>query len=115
MATNEVFNTAKTRTYPVVSGVLSNAPVCVGSIPGVAQTDRDSNGNATVAIVGSHLLSVKGIDGSGNHAIAIGDPVYFTVGDTPQISAKATGVLFGYAEAVVNSAATTIISVLLPR
>jgi hypothetical protein len=115
MATNEVFDKANTRTYPVGSPTASGDPVVVGQIPGVAQTARDSNGNATVAIIGSHLISVKGINAGGNSAVAVGDALYFTAGDTPPVSKKATGVLFGYAEAAVNSAATATISVLLPR
>lgn len=115
MAKTEVFDHSKTRYYPVASGKVSGDPVAVGSIPGVCLTSRDTGGNATVALIGSYLIPVKGIDGSGNIAVAIGDALYYTAGDTPQVSKKATGVLFGYAEAAVVSGATTTISVLLAR
>lgn len=105
MATNERFDDPTTLSLPVDTGVESSDPVMVGSIPGVALTDRGDGGNAatfaTVAIRGVFDLPVAG-------AIAVGDPVYFadgTLGDT--------GDLFGFALAAVPAAQTVTIPVLL--
>ncbi|ATW24159.1 DUF2190 family protein [Candidatus Formimonas warabiya] len=95
------------------SGVKSGDPVAVGQIAGVAVADVDSNNQTTVDTEGVYKLSVKGIDGSGNSAVAIGDAIYFVSGDTPKLSKKATGVLFGYSLGTVDSGATAIIPVKL--
>jgi predicted RecA/RadA family phage recombinase len=113
MATNQVYSKGDELIEPVASGVLSGAPVVVGQMPGVAQTDRDANGNASVDFDGVYNLSVKGINAGGNTAIAYGDILYYTTGDTPPISAKATGVRFGYARGAVTSGATATIAVKL--
>jgi hypothetical protein len=112
VATNRVYEEGDELLLPVVSGTVSGAPVIVGtSIPGVAQTDRDANGNASVDMDGVYNLSVKGINAGGNSAIAIGDILYHTVADTPPLSIKATGVRFGYALQTVTSGATATIQV----
>jgi len=74
---------------PVPAGVLSGEPVAVGAWRGVAQTDRDANGNATVWINGSAELTVDG-------AVAtVGLPVYIT--SARALNTTATGnTLFGY-------------------
>jgi predicted RecA/RadA family phage recombinase len=113
MATNQVYMEGDELLLPVASGTLSGAPVVVGQIPGVAQADRDANGNAPVDTDGVYTLSVKGINAGGNAAVAYGDIVYFTTGDTPPLSVKATGVRFGYAMGAVTSGATTAIAVKL--
>jgi len=89
----------------------SNDPVVCGQIPGVALADEDSNGLTTVALNGAFDLSVKGVDGSGNSAVAAGDIIYYTSGDTPKLNKKTTGVRFGYALAAVSSGATATIAV----
>lgn len=86
---------------------VSGDPVLYGQRPGVALTDEntgsvaDKTGNApgytTVQFEGCFNLSVKGIDGGGNSAVAAGDILYYTAGDTPPLSKKNTGVRFGYA------------------
>lgn len=111
MATNQVYMEGDELLLPVASGTLSGAPVVVGQIPGVAQADRDANGNAPVDTDGVYTLSVKGIDQVGNSAVAYGDILYFTVADTPPISKKNTGVRFGYAMGTVASAGTGAIAV----
>ena len=89
----------------------SGDPCVLGQVPGVALLDEDTDGNTTIDTAGVYSLSVKGIDGSGNKAIAIGDILYFTSGDTPPVSAKATGVRFGYALGAVTSGSTATINV----
>lgn len=83
---------------PVPEGVKSGEPVSVGSVRGVAQTDRDERGNATVWLDGSWDLTVTG-------ALAtVGLPVYIAANRT--LSTTATGnSLFGIALATKAAAA----------
>jgi hypothetical protein len=75
-------------------------------------TDQDAGDNsASVDFGGVYDLSVKGIDGGGNSAVAAGDILYYTDADSPPISKKATGVRFGYALEAVGSGATATIEV----
>lgn len=75
---------------PVPAGVLSGQAVAVGAWRGVAQTDRDADGNATVWLNGSATLDVAG-------AVAtVGLPIYLVPADRT-LTATATGnTLFGY-------------------
>ena len=74
MAKNQAYTNALHITLPVAEGVESGAPVLVGNIAGVAQTDRDANGRATVWLDGSWRIPVTG-------AVAnVGDAVYITSG-----------------------------------
>ncbi len=113
MATNTVYMWTKSRpetcTHPTTP--TSGAPVRTGQRPGVALTTEDSNGLTTVAEDGVFELSVKGVDGSGNAAVADGDILYYVDADTPVLSKKTTGVRFGYARGAVASGATTTIPV----
>ena len=111
MAKNTIFTPGESLELPVPALTLSGDPVVLGQLPGVAQNDRQADGNATVALVGVHDLPVKGIDGGGNVAVAPGDILYLTFADTPKISKKATGVRFGYALEAVTSGATDTIRV----
>lgn len=123
MATNEVFkdgmNLSLTCTHPTTP--TSGSPVRYGEIVGVAQTDEQADGKTSVTFKGVHLLSVKGIDGSGDSAVAVGDKLYYTDADTPPVSKKATGRPVGFAVATETSAGTvagggtTTIPVLLER
>jgi hypothetical protein len=93
------------------SGGVSGDPCLLGQRPGVMLTDQAS-GAATVDFDGVYNLSVKGIDNSGNAAIAAGDIVYYDTATTPKLSVDAVGtVRFGYALAAVSSGATTTIPV----
>jgi predicted RecA/RadA family phage recombinase len=90
----------------------SGDPVLVGQIPGVALVAEDAAGLTTIALDGAFALSVKGVDSSGNSAVAVGDAIYYQTGDTPKLSKKATGgVLFGYALGTVGSSSTGTITV----
>jgi predicted RecA/RadA family phage recombinase len=95
----------------------SGDPVRVGTIPGVAVTKEGEGGNAstetTIATRGVFNLSVKGVDGVGNSAVAKGDKLYYVDGDTPKLSKKTSGALFGKALGAVDSAATATIPVML--
>lgn len=92
----------------------SGNPVRWGAKAGVALTDESTvTGKTTVKFDGCATLSVKGIDGSGNSAVAEGDALFYTDADTPPVSKKATGTLIGHAMAAVGSAATATIEVRL--
>lgn len=91
----------------------SGDPVVVGQIPGVALTNARADGTTSVCTEGIFKLSVKGVDGSGNAAVAVGDELFYVAADTPKLSKKATGVRYGYALDPVTSASTTTIRVKL--
>lgn len=98
-----------------VAGKLSGDPVVVGQIPGVALTDTDADGKVVVDTRGVFDLSVKAVDGVGNSAVAVGDAIYYVETDTPKLSKKNTGVLFGWALKAIAAGATDTIQVLLRR
>lgn len=89
----------------------SGDPVLYGQLPGVALTNEHSDGTTSVQFDGVFDLSVKGVNGSGNSAVAEGDVLYYVSADTPVLSKKDTGVRFGIAMGAVASGATTTIPV----
>jgi predicted RecA/RadA family phage recombinase len=89
----------------------SGDPVLIGQIPALALTAERTDGNTTVMRNGTANLSVKGVDGGGNSAVAVGDIIYYVTGDTPKLSKKATGVRYGYALGTVGSGLTATIEV----
>lgn len=86
--------------------VAAGSPVIAGEISGVAAKLLEANVAGPVFVKGQFTLSVKGVDGSGNSAVVVGDKLYYTEADTPKISKKTTGTFFGYATKAVNSGAT---------
>lgn len=119
MSLNQVFDHGDALPVACTDPASPNSgdPVLFGQLGGVAQTKKGDGGNAStdtsVAFVGTFKLSVKGVDGSGNHAVAAGDTIFYVTGDTPKLSAKATGVKYGTALDPVISGATTTIRVRL--
>lgn len=90
MGKNQRYTNALHINIPVPEGITSGDPVRVGQICGVAQTDRDANGNATVWLDGSYTLDVATAIGS------VGAPIYIT--GTNTLTGTATGnFLFGTA------------------
>ena len=79
--------------------VKSGDPVVVGELPGVALTDEDADGLATVDTRGVYDLAV---DAAAD--MAPGDVVYFAAGDTPRLSDTNTGARFGYVLEEVTAA-----------
>jgi predicted RecA/RadA family phage recombinase len=111
MATNMVHDPGN-QLEVVQASVASGDPIVIGIVPGVALTSSETTTNkVTLKTDGVFNLSVKGIDGGGNSAVAAGDIIYHVQADTPKLSKKATGVRFGYALDPVTSAATTTIRV----
>lgn len=109
MAKNEIFrdgdNLSVTCSHPTTPA--SGDPVRYGELVGVATTAEDTvSGKTTVTFKGVHLLSVKGVDGSGNAAVAAGDKIYYVDADTPVLSKKATGRFAGYAVESGSNAGT---------
>lgn len=118
MATNLVIQNAEILSVVCSAPTTpaSGDPVRYGYETGVALTDEGAGGNgatATTVDFGERVwdLSVKGIDGSGNSAVAVGDQIFYVDGDTPPLSKKATGYLFGVAMGTVNSGSTGTIQV----
>lgn len=108
MATNEVFdpgdNLSVTCSHPTTPA--SGDPVRYGELVGVAQTDERTDGTTSVTFRGVHLLSVKGVDGGGNSAVAVGDKLYYVDADTPPISKKTSGRFVGHAVEANGNAGT---------
>lgn len=94
----------------------TNDPVRFGERTGIALTDEGEGGNAateTTVYFGPCVasVSVKGVDGSGNSAVAVGDAIYYVDADTPKLSKKASGYFFGFAMETVGSSQTATIQV----
>lgn len=117
MALNINRQNVQVLTLAVASGTLSGDVVHIGDgIVGIALTDRDANGNASVRFGSARTVvtaTVRGVDGSGNSAVAIGNRIFSVSADTPKLSKKATGALFGYALGTVSSGASTAIQILM--
>lgn len=113
MATNQVFRDGARLSVACTdpSTPASNDPVLLGQLPGVALVDEDGDGNTTVTTRGVYTLSVKGVDGNGDIAVAAGDILYYVSADTPKLSKKGTGVRFGYALDAVGSGVTSTVRV----
>lgn len=115
MATNEVFRDADSLQVACTDPTTpaSGDPVRYGERPGVCLVTESADGLATVKFSGEFNLSVKGVDGSGNSAVAEGDIIYYVDADTPKLSKKTAGHRFGYAGAAVTSGATATIAVIV--
>lgn len=91
----------------------SGDPVRYGNMTGVCVVAEDAAGKASVNFGPfAATFSVKGVDGSGNSAVAIGDALWYVDGDTPKLSKKSAGYFFGIALETVGSGSTATIQVL---
>jgi predicted RecA/RadA family phage recombinase len=108
MATNEVFEDGDNLSIVCSDPTTptSGSPVRYGEMAGVAMTDEQTDGYTSVTFKGVHLLSVKGVDGGGNSAVAVGDKLFYTDADTPKINKKTTGRPIGFAVSVGTNAGT---------
>lgn len=101
MAKNQRYTNALHIAVPVPEGTKSGAPVQVGQISGVAQIDRQEDGNATVWLDGSWLIEVAGAVAS------VGLPIYIT--SAGALTATATGnTAWGIALATKTAAAAPL-------
>lgn len=117
MATNFIQDGNKIL-MPTATTMVAGAPFVTGSYqPCVLLTNAASTApyNATVQTEGIFDLSVKGYNGSGNTAIAIGDAVYWSALDTPTLSVNSARTFFGIALEAVDSGATSTIKVRLQQ
>ena len=115
MAPNEIFEPVGKLYIEVPSGTTTGEPVVLGgAIPGVALTDRDADGKATVAINPAWVfdMPVKGEFDLANVAIAQFDRVYLDTDGELNHDAS-NGTLFGIALEAVASGVTSTIRVLL--
>lgn len=110
MANNQLYSDGRYIKVPVGAGVESGDPVLVVALTGVAQADRDADGNAVIDRGGSYTLSVHAVNAGGNSAVAVGDMIYHS---GTELSKNATGVLFGYALEALGAGLTDEIEVLL--
>lgn len=113
MAKNLAYKDGRRLTLPVPADTVSGDPVVIGTLPGVALTDRDAAGNAAVDTGGAYTLSVEAVNDSGNSAVVVGDDLYYGALDDPKISKKVAGTYYGKALAVVTSGETASIAVRL--
>lgn len=98
MATNEVYKNADEIPLPVVASVVSGEVVKVGSLIGVAVTDRDADGMATVTRKGAHTVTADAA------TYEVGDPIYGHAADGSAVVGRVllidktstTGTLIGY-------------------
>jgi predicted RecA/RadA family phage recombinase len=127
MARNEVFRDADYLSLPVPTGTLSGAPVRIGGLNGVAQTNEGSvdkarrvsynpgyvgpdsasgneDGYASVALKGAWRFPFA----AGVGAVAIGDPIYITSANVLNATASGNN-LYGYAISAKASGAGTVI------
>jgi len=93
----------------------SNDPVVASGIAGVLTEDvgYTTTGYATLQTFGVVEVSVKGIDGVGDSAVALGDTIYFTAVDDPVLNKKNTGAGFGIALGTVGAGETATIPVFI--
>lgn len=92
MALNKIYEEGRKLEIPVEAGTVSGSPCVVGSRCGVALTNRDTAGNATVDFRGVFDLTVQGVT-------VVGTPIYYTANANPllRLGVVATGIFFGYA------------------
>lgn len=118
MAENMSMEDASRRSVVVThpASPVSGDPVRYGEVTGVALVTEAQAGNPTNMTsvdfgMRQWRLPVKGINAGGNSAVAPGDKLFYTDADTPPLSKKATGVLFGVADEAVTSGGTATIKV----
>jgi predicted RecA/RadA family phage recombinase len=108
-------NRLQTRVLRVtMADITSGSPVSIGDqIGGIALNDTQADGTVEVDIgfeASVYNLAVKGEDGDGNAAIAVGDALYK---NSSVYNANPAGQFIGRALAAVASGATTTIPVII--
>ena len=106
MANNILVEEATSFTLPVASGTVSGDAVLVGCIPGVAVTDRDSDGNATVKIAAAPVVEISLASAVVTSA---GTALYITSAGVVSATSAANSAVFGAAlEAKSSGSAKTV-------
>ena len=98
MALNEIYRDGDHIALPVAEGTKSGDPVAVGSLVGVAQTDRDAAGNATVWLTGVFDVPVS------DAVASVGLAVYITSAGV-LTNAASGNTIVGYALATKGATA----------
>ena len=95
---------------PVASGGVSGDVQALNDMVVYLQTDRDTDGYATVTIPCAHvqMVEVVAVDHAGNSAVAVGDLLYV---DTVINKDSTDGVEFGYALDAIDAGDTAEIRV----
>lgn len=98
----------------------SGQPVRLGHLVGVAEINELADGSITADFGPAvYELSVRGVNTSGNSAVAVGDALYYVDADVGDgsgfLSKKDTGRFAGTALATVASGTTSKISVMIGR
>lgn len=107
---NLVFERGDEIQLPVIAGTLSGSPVIVGMLVGVAKTDRDANGNASVK-VGNGVATLT-VTATGN--ITIGQPIFITSTTYALTDAAGAGKqVFGHAVSASSGSGSKSIKVRL--
>lgn len=105
MAKNRVYESGDALSVAVIAGTVSGSPVIVGMLPGIALTDRDANGNASVRFgEGAYNVSVVAA-----RSVTVGQPIYITSATYALSDAAGAGKqLFGHALQAKSSGTSTI-------
>lgn len=93
------------RSLAVAASTVAGDIYRENDLVGYVQTDRDSDGNATVYIPGdfAEVILVYGRSDGADAAVAVGDLLYFDAADGQINKDSTNGVEFGYALAAVTS------------
>lgn len=110
MAKNIRFEHTIRLTLPVASGVTSGTPVLVGVIPGVAVTDRDADGNATVQIAGGPVADISLASAV---VTSPGTVLFITAAGVVSATSAASSAVYGAALATKAGGSAAVVPVLL--
>lgn len=92
---NEAFVPASELSLPVPVGTVAGDPVLVGSLVGVAATDRGAGGN--ISTHASVLMDDRAYELDVNGAIAgVGTPVFIVAADNSLTTTASGNTLFGH-------------------
>lgn len=108
MATNVIFYPGEHLSLPVIADTVSGDPVVLGSnLPGIALTDRDSDGNASVLLAGVGEFTI-----TFTAARAIGDLIYITTATYALSDAAGAGkVVYGVLLTTVAGATEEVVRI----
>lgn len=110
MAKNIRVEHATSYTLPVPAGTTSGDPVLVGVIPGVAITDRDADGNATVKIAGGAVVDLELASAV---VTAPGSVLFVTSAGVVSATSAANSAVYGAALSTKAAGAAATVTVLL--
>jgi predicted RecA/RadA family phage recombinase len=107
MAKNILVERDDSAQLPVIAGTVSGSPVIVGMLVGIALTDRDANGNASVKF---NCRATVTVTAAAN--ITIGEPIFITSATYALTDAAGAGKqVFGHALSTSTGAGSKTIAV----